>query len=439
MSDVENLLVVGSGGREFALIDEALKSGVSHVYSTRGEDAVDFGIEGVINTGTGEDPKSIAGWSRIDDMDLVVIGPEKPLVKGIGELLREKGVAVFGPNSDGARFEEDKTFTHAFVEKYELPNPPNSQVFEPEQADAAKDMIRELGPDRVVTKRVGLEGGKGAHIYAEDMLEQAEAEVDAVAAKGEKLLIQGRLLGPEYSATFILDGEGGIVSTALSRDHKALFDGGKGPMTGGMGAFAPLSIDQASLGRREDIKEMGLRIAAGLKEEGIDYKGVIYAGLMAETEDPESGLRILEFNVRLGDPETQVILQSLGGMAIDYMAAAARGALEVDLSRLYSHSESGQVSLTVCEAAPGYSTGEVVTGLPVHLPPELPEDVSIQIAGAKMLGNICISTGGRVAYVTKTAGSLAEARSVYDYIGRENGGVYIGDDQQVIRTDIGLV
>jgi phosphoribosylamine--glycine ligase len=176
MSEVGNLLVVGGGGREFALIQEALRSGVQNVYSTRGEDAVDIGIEGVHNTGIGEDPHDIGSWSRLEEMDLVVVGPEKPLVNGIGEIVRAKGVPVYGPNSDGARFEDDKGETHDFVIRHGLPNPDNSATYNPDQSDAAKNHIRELGPDKIVTKRVGQEGGKGSTKYTKDQLADALAE-----------------------------------------------------------------------------------------------------------------------------------------------------------------------------------------------------------------------------------------------------------------------
>jgi phosphoribosylamine--glycine ligase len=441
MADVERLLVVGGGGREFTFIEEALRTGVKKVYSTRSVDAVNIGIEGVINTGIGEDPQAIGSWAGLEEMDLVVVGPEKPLVNGIGDILRGKGVPVFGPGSDGAIFEEDKGATHDFVDKY-MPerNPDNSEVFDPEHSEEAKEHVRKLGPENVFTKRVGLEGGKGATGYTEDQLSDALAEIDAVAKKGEKILIQGRLSGPEYSALFILDGRGHAVATALSRDHKTLLDGGLGPMTGGMGAFAPLSLDQASHLRRNSIDLLGQQIVRGLKKEGINYRGTIYAGLMAENQDPNSNLYILEFNVRFGDPETQVLLQTLGGRAIDYMYAAARGSGENDMHRLYLDPAKAMVSLTVCLASPGYAAGDVVTGLPIHLPKELPSDVTVQFAGAEMRNGIPTSNGGRVLYVTvNSAPSLEDARkTAYGIIGRENDGVYIGDDEQVIRTDIGL-
>lgn len=439
MAGIENVLVVGDGGREGALLKEALQYGVPKVYSTRGEDAVNIGLEDVINTGLGSNIGDIGSFASQEALDLVIVGPEAPLVHGLSDVLKERSIPVFGPNAQGARFEADKTVTHDFAERHGLPNPDNSATFRPDQRDAAKIHITELGSENVYTKRVGLEGGKGAVGYEDDELEKALAEVDAVADKGEDLLVQGRLRGPEYSATYILDGKGGIVATALARDHKSLFNGGKGPNTGGMGAWAPLSFDQATRARRQEIELIGHMTAEGLLQDGIDYRGVVYAGLMAETEDPNSRLRLLEFNVRFGDPETQVLLQSLGGKAIDYMLAAAHGAGEVDMSRLYLDASKSLVSLTVCLASPGYSQGEVVTGLPIHVPEELPDDVTLQFAGAKMVDNTPVSSGGRVLYVTKTAPTLNEARGVYGYIGKENDGVYIGEDQQVIRTDIGLV
>jgi phosphoribosylamine--glycine ligase len=442
VSEVEKLLVVGSGGREFSLLEEALRASVKHVYSTRGEDAVNLGIEGVINTGLGDkDIAGIGAFASQEEIDLVVVGPEAPLIAGVADVLRDNGAAVYGPGANGAKFEDDKRETHDFIERHNLPNPDNSRTFGPSERDAAKDFIRSLGPDKVYTKRVGQEGGKGAVGYGEDELDAALQEVDIVADKGEGLLVQGRLLGPEYSGTFMLDGQGNVVSTALARDHKSLFNGGQGPNTGGMGAFAPLTREQATIGRRQEIERIGLQIAGGLVEDGIGFQGTLYAGLMAETSDPNSPLRILEFNVRFGDPETQVLLRSLGGRAIQYMLEAAHGAGEMDMSRLYLSADEEPVTLTVCLASPGYSqeSKKVLTGLPVHVPDNLPEDISVQFAGAKMVDGQIVSSGGRVLYVTKTAINIEEARGVYNYIGREKDGVYIGDDQQLIRSDIGLV
>lgn len=207
-----------------------------------------------------------------------------------------------------------------------------------------------------------------------------------------------------------------------------------------MGAFAPLTTEQANQQRREEIEQIGLKIAGGLVEEGIDFRGTLYAGLMAATPESDSSLSILEFNVRFGDPETQVLLKSLGGRAIDYMFAMARGDGEMDMSRLYLSADNSPVALTVCLASPGYSQDgqAVVTGLPVNVPRDLPEDMSIQFAGARQTDDGIVSSGGRVLYITKTGSNIAEARKVYDYIGRDNGGIYLGDDQQVIRSDIGL-
>jgi phosphoribosylamine--glycine ligase len=441
VADVESLLIVGSGGREFTLIEEALRSGVKNVYSTRGQDAVNYGIENVINIGLGEDIEKIGSFAADEQIDLVLVGPEAPLVKGLGNTLRAKGIFTFGPNKDGAQFEANKAYTHDFNKRKGLPNPDNSETFSPAQSKAAKELIRKYGPDKIYTKRVGLEGGKGAVGYGDDELQKAYEEVDAVAGKNEELLIQGRLFGPEFSAIFMLDGKGNAVATALSRDHKSLYDGGLGPNTGGLGAFSPVSARDAGHMRRDEIEDIGHMIANGLVEDGIDYRGVVYAGLMAETTDVFSKLKVLEYNVRFGDPETQVILQSLGGMAIDYIYAAARGSLQTDMSRLQLGMIDSPVSLTVCLASPGYGHGgdiKVTTGLPVHVPKDLPDDVSIQYAGAKMVNGNPVSSGGRVVYVTKTAATLDQARTVYDYIGRENGGIYLGDDQQVIRTDIGL-
>ena len=182
MTDIERLLVVGGGGREFALLGEGLRSGISKVYSTRGEDAINIGIEDVINTGLGDkNVEAIGSFAAQEEIDLVVIGPEAPLIAGVADILRNKGIPTYGPGADGAVFEDDKCVTHRFAENYGLPNPDNSETFTPDQREDAKDLIRTLGPDNIITKRVGQEGGKGSVGYEADELEAAFNEVDAVA------------------------------------------------------------------------------------------------------------------------------------------------------------------------------------------------------------------------------------------------------------------
>lgn len=440
MAEIESLLVVGDGGREAEMLRKALEEGVSEVFSTRGKDAVNYGLEGVMNTGLGSnDIDGITSWARQEKIDLVAVGPEAPLIAGLADALRASGVAVFGPGADGAMFEADKTFTHDFAERHGLGNPHNSETFTPDQAEEAKDHVRQVGATRIFTKRVGQEGGKGAKSWDDE--EGAFREIDEVMAKGEPLLIQGKLEGPEYSGIFMLDGKGGVVATSLSRDHKALRDGGQGPNTGGMGAVAPLSFEQASWSHRAQIYDIGMAAVEGLLKDGIDYRGALYLGLMAENMTPEAKLRLLEINVRFGDPETQVILPLLGRHAVGMMADAAHGSIDRNVEQLYLSPDAGKAVATVCLASPGYAENGagVVTGLPIHLPKDLPDDVFVHFAGAKMVDGVPTSSSGRVLYVTKRGKNLDDALKVYDYIGRENGGVYIGDDQQVMRTDIGRV
>lgn len=435
MAEIEKFFVVGGGGRETEIMREAIAEGVPNVYSTRSEDAVNIGLEGVINTGLGEkDIEGITSWARQEGIDLVAIGPEAPLVNGLADSLRASGVPAFGPGADGAIFEADKTVTHRLAIEEGLNNPPNSETFSPEEADAAKAHIREVGVEDVFTKRVGLEGGKGARHW--DSEEEAFAEVDAVAAKGEDLLIQGRLLGPEYSGMFMLDGRSNAVALPLSRDHKSLYDGGQGPNTGGMGAYAPLSYRQASFNQRFQMGVMGQTFAEAMAKEGIDYRGIAYLAFMAMSDDPTSQLCLIEINVRFGDPEAQVVIPTLRPHMIELMAGAAHGSLDHDMNRLYDTPDNLPVVTSVCLASPGYAQddAELITGLPITVPKDLPDEVFVHFAGAKMVDGKPVSTGGRVAYVTQLGGAPGE---VYNYIGRENGGVYLGDDQQVIRTDIG--
>src|SRR5215210_1712672 len=285
------VLVVGSGGREAALA-EVLGRTADEVVVTPGNP----GIPG--STGPGPEPEEI-------DADLVVIGPELPLVAGLADRLRARGRLVLGPGADGARLEGSKAWMKDLLHAAEVPTARSGAFTEPRPAI---DFMRSLPPPYVV-KTDGLAAGKGVLVTSD--LAEAEDDVRAklaglsFGAAGRTVVIEEGFVGPELSVLALCDGER-AVPLAPARDHKRVGDGDTGPNTGGMGAFSPVpGVDDAVVG--EVMERAVLPTLAALRRHQVDYRGVLYAGLMLTQEGP----RVIEFNVRFGDPEAEVVLPRL--------------------------------------------------------------------------------------------------------------------------------
>lgn len=389
------VLVIGGGGREHALAWAMRRSeNVELVVSAPGNPgcAALGPIHGASNAA------EILALARELAVDLVVVGPEVPLVAGLADDLRAAGLAVFGPSAAAARLEGSKVFAKQFMARHGIPTAGFS-VFD--DAERACAFVRAAGRPMVV-KADGLAAGKGVFVPGD--LKETERAVRSLlvdrlfGAAGERILVEERLEGPELSITAVVDGERWL-SLPPSRDHKRLLDGDRGPNTGGMGAIAP--VPGISGGLLEEIDQGILApVIAGMAEAGTPFTGCLYVGLMLTAAGP----KVLEFNVRFGDPETQVLMPLLEGDVAGLLASAARGRLEADRVRLASGSAA-----TIVLAAPGYPSAPQ-KGSPIRGAEELPAGVELFHAGTRRnAAGQLLTAGGRVLCLTGLGESLDEA------------------------------
>jgi phosphoribosylamine--glycine ligase len=371
------------------------------------------GNPGTVGTSpTGHVITSVAVPPEEVEADLYVIGPEAPLVDGLADRLRAAGKLVFGPGADGARLEGSKAFMKEVLAEAGVPTARFGVFGDP--VDAV-EFLRTLPPPWVV-KTDGLAAGKG--VLVTDSLAEAEADIraklsgDAFGEAGRRVVVEEGLVGPECSLLVLCDGER-LVPLAPAQDFKRRDDGDAGPNTGGMGAYSPVPfVDDELVGHLVD--EAVAPLVAALRARGIDYRGVLYAGLMLTPDGP----RVLEFNVRFGDPETQVVLPRLDGDLAALLAEAAAGRL-TSVPRF-----SDQAAVCVVMAAEGYPesprTGDVITGLEAA---GAVDGVTVFHAGtagtagaadtADTAGGASgvVTAGGRVLGVTALGATLDEART----------------------------
>ena len=392
---VETVCVVGSGGREHALA--LVLARTADVVVTPGNP----GIGGV--SAQGHTITSVDRPAGEIDADLFVIGPEAPLVEGLADRLRAAGHLVFGPGADGARLEGSKAFMKQVLAEAGVPTA-RFGVFD--DAAAAKAYLGSL-PGPWVIKTDGLAAGKGVLVTGDR--NEAEADIDAKLSgeafgdAGRQVVVEEGLSGPECSLLVLCDGER-VVPLAPAQDFKRRDDADLGPNTGGMGAFSPVpSVDDGLVS--ELVEGSVVPVVAALRARGIDYRGVLYAGLMLTPDGP----KVLEFNVRFGDPETQVVLPRLEGDLTGLLAEAAAG-------RLRSVPRFGDdAAVCVVMASEGYPesprTGDVIGGLDAAA--AVP-GVTVFHAGTAAAADggpgAVVTSGGRVLGVTALGGTLAEAR-----------------------------
>lgn len=394
------ILVIGSGGREHALCWR-LHQDEHQVFALPGS----AGMAEVATCvpGAVDDLDGICKYATESGVDLVVIGPEVPLVMGLADRLRDAGVSVFGPGAKGAQLEGSKVFSKEFFRKYEIRS---ARFFDCSDLAAANAAIDKLG-ERMVVKVDGLAAGKGVVVC--DSAAQARAaakmmlEEGAFGSAGSCIVIEERLEGREVSVMALCDGSRYEI-LAQAEDHKAIFDGDKGPNTGGMGTVSPVSWVTDALIERA-AKEIFDPTVAGLKAEGIDFRGVLYAGLMV---DSEGRPWLLEYNVRFGDPETQPVLARMKGNLGTWLAGAANGKLP-DASLEWDP----RVALCVVLASAGYpessSRGDRITGI---ADATAMKDVFVFRAGTKMEGEDELTNGGRVLGVTALGDGAGAARDL---------------------------
>jgi phosphoribosylamine---glycine ligase len=392
------ILVIGSGGREHALAWKLAGD------SDRPELFCAPGNAGTAALGTNvdisaADISSLLAWAKANRPDLTVVGPEAPLCDGLADRLQAEGLRVFGPTQAGARLEGSKLFAKDVMTAAGVPTAKFGRFT---NAAAAKAYIRQEGAP-IVVKADGLAAGKGVTVAA--TLEQAEAAVDealvqkAFGEAGSSVLIEECLQGEEASILGLVDGER-VVLLASSQDHKRVFDRDEGPNTGGMGAYSPAPVVKESMWPviREQVFERTLR---ELRKRGIAYKGILYAGLMMTAAGP----KVLEFNCRFGDPETQAILPRWDGDLAPALEACISGTLNESLVRW-----KADPCVCIVMAAGGYP-GPYEKGKPVDGLREagaLP-GVAVFHAGTKLDAGRVITTGGRVLGVTALGKDLKTA------------------------------
>ncbi len=417
------LLVIGGGGREHALVRRlAADSAVTDLLATPGNPGIAQTARCLAADLT--DPGAISALARRERVDLTVVGPELPLSHGIGDRFDADGQVLFGPSAAAARLESSKAFAKSFMARHRVP----TARFEIcSDADHALRLVRSgTFGFPVVLKADGLAAGKGV-VVAGDGASAEAAIVDAMQARkfgaaGDRLVIEECLRGPEVSFFAISDGQR-VVPLGAAQDHKRVFDGDRGPNTGGMGAFAPSPLLDPALQSRI-MREIVEPVIAGMAAEGTPFRGFLYVGLMLTADGPQ----VIEFNVRLGDPEAQVLLPLVNEPLAPLLAAAARGRLEPRSIHLAPDRVAGIVL-----ASRGYpassESGRVIRGVEAA---EAIPGVVVDQAGTAMRDDDLVTAGGRVLTVVGRGSDFAEA------ITRAYAGVgQISFDGMQFRRDIG--
>ena len=416
-----DILLLGSGGREHAL---AVKLAESPLCGTL---YIAPGNGGTAQVGENvalaeDDPEAVADFARGAGVGLVVIGPEAPLVAGVADAVRAAGIPCFGPGAAGAQMEGSKKFSKELMARAGIPTAAYGSFTDETSALA---YVREQGAP-IVVKADGLAAGKGVIVAA--TLEEAEDAVrecfgGTFGSAGSTVVVEECLAGPECSLLAFTDGKT-VLPMATAQDHKRALEGDKGPNTGGMGVYSPVPI--VTEDELAAMKQVMIDTVAELAAEGIDYRGCLYGGFML-TED---GPKVLEFNARFGDPETQVILPRLKNDLVEVMLACAEQRLdEVELA--WRDEWAVAVVLTSAGYPGSYEKGKVITGIEDA---EAMEDVTVYHAGTAVRedGEL-VTSGGRVIAVT-ALGETFEAARDRAYEACEK----IDFEGKTLRHDIGL-
>src|SRR4051812_1698848 len=394
------ILVVGGGGREHALCWAIAASPLcTKLFCAPGNAGIAQVAE-CVEVGAEDIPGQVALAER-EEIDFVVIGPDAPLVAGMADAFGAAGIKVFGPSQKAAQLEGSKSFTKELCRRHDIPTAAYERFTELAPAEA---YIKQQGAP-IVVKADGLAAGKGV-IVAETVAQAIGAVRDMLSgnrfgAAGAAVVIEEFMEGEEVSLFALSDGEH-VLPLIGAQDHKRAFDGDKGPNTGGMGAYSPVPIlDQAMFDRA--MGEIVLPTVRAMKEDGVPFKGVLYAGLMIG----KSGPRLVEYNCRFGDPESQVLMMRLKSDIVPALIACADGGL-----KHFDLRWSNDTALTVVLATKGYPDsypkGSEIRGLDAA---SKVEGVEIFHAGTKVDGKRVLASGGRVLNVTALAPTVQEART----------------------------
>jgi phosphoribosylamine--glycine ligase len=424
------VLVVGGGGREHALCWKLSQNPMmDRLYAAPGNVGI-ARLATLVPVSAG-DVRGLVEFAERESIDFTVVGPEAPLVAGLVDEMQSRGMAVFGPTRDAARLEGSKVWARRLCQKHGIPAP-QSQEFE--DVGSAMDYLDELEPPYVI-KADGLAAGKGVSV-AEDRGAAQRALEDCLVHRifgdaGITVLVEEYLEGGEVSAMALTDGRT-VLPLVLAQDYKRALDGDRGPNTGGMGSYTPLPFVDPQTEVR--IVEGILRAAAqALDEEGVQYRGVLYAGLMLTGEGP----KVLEFNCRFGDPETQVVLRRLVSNLGELLLACVEGNLAD-----YRVAWAPEACVGVVLASSGYP-GPVQTGKPISglEQAEGMQDVEIFHSGTAARDGRVVTSGGRVLTVTAIGESVQQARGrAYEACSRiQFEGMYCrqdiaGQDREAMRA-----
>ena len=418
------LLVIGSGGREHALAWRLLQSKrVEHVYVAPGNGGTAL-MEGASNVAL-SDPIALADFVRAHDIALTVVGPEAPLAQGVVDTFRAQGLKIFGPTRAAAQLESSKDFAKAFMVRHRIPTAAYQTFTDP---TAAHGYIDAQGAP-IVIKADGLAAGKG--VVVATTLDEAHAAVDAMlgdgslGAAGARVVIEECLLGEEASFIVLCDGKN-VFPLATSQDHKRLKDADQGPNTGGMGAYSPAPVVTPVIFDRV-MREVIQPTITGMAADGIPFTGFLYAGLMiGEGNEASCPIKVLEFNCRMGDPETQPIMMRIRSELVSVFEHGVNGTLDQA-----SIDWDPRTALGVVMASDNYPgtprLGDAITGIPSEA-----SDCMVFHAGTTLNNHILQTSGGRVLCVTALDDTVrATQKRAYKVVNQIqfNGAQY--------RTDIG--
>ncbi len=396
-----NVMIIGSGGREYS-IGLALKkdSKVSKLYFAPGNGMSETLGENV----SIKDYNSLADFAVENKIDLTIVGPEAPLVDGVVDLFKSRDLTIFGPSKDAAKLEGSKIFMKNFLKKYEIPT---AAYVETENYDEAAKFIDTLKPP-VVVKADGLCGGKGV-IIAQDASEAKKAVKDMLSGEsfgdaGKAIIVEEYLDGYELSLFAICDGENYKLLPA-AQDHKRLLDGDKGPNTGGMGAYAPTPLIDEELYKKIENTIIKPTLK-GMQKEDMPYEGVLFIGIMVVDGEP----KVLEYNVRFGDPECEILMPLIKSSVLDLFYKAATknlDSLDIDISKEYA---VGVVMASENYPYKNSTPSEIIVD--EVLLEELKDKAHISYAGVSTEDGKLFATGGRVLVCVGLGDSIKEARDV---------------------------
>lgn len=416
-----NVMIVGGGGREHALGWKVRQNPyVDEVYFASG------------NAGTGklgrniaippDDVRELASFATGHNIDLTIVGSEIPLQEGIVNHFEDKNLRIFGPTREAAMLETSKAWAIQFMKKYGIPHPETQVAVSLEDARTQiKDHFKNIP---VVIKADGLAAGKGVIVplSLEEASEAPERLRDELGDAASKILVQKRIFGQEISLMAISDGEK-IMPFLPAQDYKKLKDGDRGPNTGGMGAYAPVAVNSELMRKIND--DILVPTIAGMEKEKIPFKGILYAGLMVSEGKPY----VLEYNVRMGDPETQPLMMLMNSDLVNLIEASIDGRLN---EWQLSFRNGGAVCVVV--AAEGYPGNPRIGRKVLGLNNSNSENIQIFHAGTEMKNGEVVSIGGRVVGITAVSDSISRARiNAYSKIGED--AVHIQGGMQV-RNDI---